>query len=326
MDLDVEKLLKNIKNKSIEDINKLKCELKEKFPETDKFFKNVCVYACGSMGRHEMTESSDLDLFFIIMNDKGDSSQLCTNLDKYNFFSKLFHICNNLKYKSPTGNGVYWDFISEKNLLDIGSREEDFNNSFTARLLMILESKPLYNDSAYEKLIDLVIKDKYLRDYKSHCDNFYPLFIMNDILRYWYTLTLNYEYGRKENRSTNKKNWKRLKLKYSRLITCFSLIACLYNQSITPVYLKNCIMLTPFDRLDMVSKSSEDLKKIVNNIKKEYAWFLELRKEKEEWWNSVDNKELAFKKADEFHTLVLKHFMGKIAELNSKLHEKTDMY
>ncbi len=144
--------------------------------------------------------------------------------------------------------------ISDTNLLDIGSREEDFNNSFTARLLMILESKPLYNLAAYDELIDSIIIKKYFKDYKSHCENFHPLFMMNDIKRYWNTLTVNYEYGRKDSHSVNKKNWKRLKLKFARLITCYSMIACLYEESITPEYTINCIKLTPFERLDLIAE------------------------------------------------------------------------
>lgn len=318
--------MERIKAETKAKIEKLREELLDVCPENSSLKNNICIFACGSIGRLEMTCKSDLDLFFIIMNVDGIKESTQTNLDKYIFFTNVYNINKKLGYKEPTGHGIYWDFITQNNILDIGSREEDFNNSFTARLLLILESKPLFNDDAYNKLVDDVLDNRYFKDYPRHTENFYPLCLMNDILRYWYTLTLNYEYRRDDNDTENKKNWKRLKLKFARLITCFSMIACLYKKNISAVHVKQCIKMTPFERLDMLALDCNDVKVIVEEIKEKYGWFLMLRNENENWWSLGKNKEVAFRKAEDFHEIVVRKFMKIISATNPTLHKKTDMY
>jgi len=141
-------ILKTCKDKSQERLNILKSKLDSAFPQNIPYNDNICVYVTGSLGRLEipdMANKPDLDLFFIKMENSiiDDRSNL-DNIDKYCFFAKLHQIISCLEYERPSKNGLYWDFISKKNLLDIGSREEDYNNSFTARMLLILESKPIY--------------------------------------------------------------------------------------------------------------------------------------------------------------------------------------
>lgn len=317
--------MENIKLKSEKKIEVIKANIKEKcFERINK--ENVCIYVCGSLGRLEMTVNSDLDLFFISLNDENNKVRnISSNINKYLFFSELYRINNKLKYEDPSREGLYWDFISKKNLLDIGSNIEDYNNGFTARMLLILESKPIINEDAYNKLAIEII-DKYFKDYIYHKKDFYPLFLMNDILRYWYTLTLNYEYGRDSNDDENKKNWRRLKLKYARLITCFSMIACLYKKEITPGYVIDCIYKTPFERLDMLSSCVEGVKEIVAEIVQEYKWFLSLRKQRPQWWDIGSNKSDAYENADHFHKLVIHKFMRLISNTNHDLQKKVDIY
>lgn len=315
-----------IKVQSQEKLRNLIEKLKHAYPQDNTFHKRVCIYACGSLGRLEMAENSDLDLFFIIMNSgKKGKEELCSNIEKYNFFSKLHDINKNLAYKEPSKNGIYWDFISQDKLLDIGSREEDFNNSFTARMLLLLESKPLYNEKSYNRLVNLIVK-KYFIDYKGHSETFYPLYLMNDILRYLYTLTMNYEYRRDSKDSENDKNWKRLKLKYARLITCFSMIACLYRKTISPEYVISCIKKTPFERLKMLPEHLENVKDTIYEIETKYKWFIELKKENEEWWNDPTNKKRAIDNAESFHHIVVHELMKNLSHANPELHKKADSY
>jgi len=315
------------KNESLKRIKDLKAKLDNVFSKSVPYNKNICVYVCGSLGRLEMTDTTDLDLFFIIMRRSkvNDSS----NLEKYSFFAELLKINNELGYNRPSKGGMYWDFIPKYNLLDIGSRKEDFNNSFTARMLLILESKPIFNKNAYGRLVSDTVK-KYFADYSDYKNDFYPLYLINDIERYWRTLTLNYEHVRDVNDDINKRYWKRLKLKYARLITCYSMIACLFKENITPDYVTRCIKMTPFDRIhmlsDMFSDSESNLKSVVERIIKEYEWFLDLRKEDSNWWDSEQNKELALSHANYFHTIIIQEFMNKISLTNPSLKNKLEIY
>ncbi len=316
---------------TLKEISMGKIELLRKRIETDfsldkPLHKYICIYACGSLGRYEMSEGSDLDLFFIITNSENGKCYEFTNLEKYCFFSQMNKINEDLGFPPPSKGGMYWDFISEEDLIDIGSRKEDYNNSLTARALLLLESKPLLNKEIYDRLLDKII-DVYFADYKDHQQDFYPMFLMNDILRYWYTLTLNYEYRRDNNDKVNKRYWKRLKLKFSRLLTCFSLLACLYKKSIGPQDVKRYVKMTPFERLHEIALKDKEVANIVSEIEDEYEWFLNLKvSDDEDWWNDDKNKAEALSHADKFHDLFIHKLMKYISTKNSVLQLKMDMY
>ena len=317
-------VLNDIQEQSRKTLAEIQEKMKIAFPDREDRYKEICVYACGSLGRLEMTEHSDLDLFFVSVHEgKGDPME--QKLNQYLFFSKLYDINNEMKFSDPSKGGEYWSFINRADLLDIGSRKEDFNNSFTTRLLLILESKPIYNVTAYEDLVRSTIEE-YFRDYDEHKDAFYPLFLMNDILRYWYTLTLNYEYRRDSSDSDEKKNWKRLTLKYARLATCFSMLACLYHPNITPEYVIECIKMTPFERFSRVAEENEAVLGIVDEIRKEYEWFLDLRGQGNTGFNKEGNLQEAFRRADRFHELVVHNLMGELSKGNPELRSKADFY
>lgn len=290
--------------------------------EFDKLFlADVCVYACGSLARFELVEDSDLDLFFINNTDEEFS-----NLKKYNFFSTLHKIIKNLGFSDPSKEGMYWDFIAKKDLLDIGSRKEDYNNSLTARLLLILESKPIFNEQLYDNIVNEVV-EKYFVDFDGREGDFYPMFLMNDIFRYWYTLTLNYEFRRDNNDSPNEKYWKRLKLKYARLLTCFSFVVCLFEKDITQAKVIAIIKKSPLERLDYILElynDDQELSSIISEIKAKYSEFIRLRKdESPSYWKIPDNKKSALKNADDFHSAMSK-LMSGIYKLNPELKKKLD--
>lgn len=313
---------------SKEKLKQLTEELSVTFTENEfdkSFLENICVYACGSLARYELVENSDLDLFFINSSNKEFST-----LYKQLFFQKLYEINNRLGYKSPSKFGLFWDFTSKKNLLDIGSQMEDYNNSLTARLLLILESKPIFNANLYDEVVKETVEE-YFKDYKKIIENeekFFPLFLINDIFRYWYTLTLNYEFRRDNKDSQNDKCWKRLKLKYARLLTCFSFIACLFEKNITPEKVVEVIKKSPSERLDFVAANNTNLSDIVSDINIKYDRFILLKKLDEQQQNSLWNNEVSkkeeFQKADEFHNAVVHTFMNEIYKTNETLRNKLD--
>ena len=312
--------LNEVKESSYKRYSELKSKIEAAY-SGKKEFENACVFACGSMGRLDMTTGSDLDLFFIENNDEKNK---ISDLNKHLFFADLYKINDEMCFEKPSRNGAFWIFTQKQHLLDIGSQVEDFNNSFTARLLLLLESKPLFNDELYNKLIEETV-NKYFYAYDDNQDCFLPLFMMNDILRYWYTLTLNYEFRRDSNDNPDKKYWKRLKLKFARLITCYSLYLCLYEPDISPEYTIDCIKMTPLERLESISQKIPQTLETVLEIEKEYEWYLELRKQGPEWWSENGNKEMAFERADKFHNLVTHELTTRVASFNKRLSEKTEL-
>ena len=84
--------------------------------------------------------------------------------------------------------GAYLNHYSLHDLIDtLGKPEDDLMNTFTARLLLLLESKPFVGEKVYESTLEAVI-EAYWRDYEDHKDDFIPQFLVNDILRLWRTL------------------------------------------------------------------------------------------------------------------------------------------
>jgi len=196
----------------------------------------------------------------------------------------------------------------------LGSPEDDFRNYFTARLLLLLESKPLFNDKLYNKAISKII-NVYFNDYPDHMDGFSPKFFANDVIRFWKTMCLNYEQKRNipklNEKAKLKAKQKNLKLKFSRLTTCYSLLCCLRKgEKITPEDLKKLISLTPLQRLDHTSKVDEEIKTITNEMLKLYSWFLDVTGDKSDevikWFKSSENQKIAKEKAEEYHDLLYK--------------------
>ena len=307
-----------LKNYSIQKKNELRTEITNTV-QGNPYSEHICIFACGSLGRNEAMQASDLDIFYIWDDTVGNYNES----DRNNFIDSLLQN-KKLDFVNPHFS-KYKIMLKKEQLLDIGSQEEDYSNSFTARMLLLLESTPLFNDQLYSAIIDETIA-KYFADYNDHAANFSPLFLMNDIQRYWLTLLLNYEYRRDSSDAPSKKYWKRLKLKYARLLTCYSLIACLYEENITAEYVKRCVLQTPFDRIDSLAKKHPSLQGYVNDIHKHYDQYIELRKKGLEYWEDDLHKADAMNKADCFHDVFIHCFMKEIALTNMKLHGKTEIY
>jgi predicted nucleotidyltransferase len=192
--------------------------------------KRACVYATGSVGRGEMSERSDLDIF--IVRDKT-AEQPLTNLNEIRLKARLIEVSRELSFPEFSDDGEYVKSYDVKDdfIHKLGTRKDDYDNVLTARLLLLLESRPILGDDVYWKAIDELLA-VYWRDYSQNSESFMPVFLTNDILRFWKTLCLNYE-ERTADTSTGKKTAgpnvgkRRLlnyKLKYSRLLTCYSAI------------------------------------------------------------------------------------------------------
>lgn len=306
-------------------LSQLRKELTLALPKKYKDY-GVCIYACGSLGRLEFGKASDLDAFYIIDSPKNGNDESIPNIDEETFFSEILRISNMLNFPAPSKNGKYLVFTPREDLFDIGSQEEDSKNSYTARMLLLLESRPLYNQEAYNKLIEDVV-DRYFVDYPDHTEDFNPLYLMNDIKRYWYTLCLNYENRRDKKDEKAERYRKRLKLKFARRITCFSMLACLYKKDIDKGYVVNCVKMTPFERFEMLAEGNEELTAVLEEIKQKYEHYLVLKTHDTAWWEmDPERKSAAFECADKFQQLVNNGFMQKVAYENQNLLNLMDLY
>jgi hypothetical protein len=238
----------------------------------------ACVYATGSMGRGEASSHSDLDLF--IVAQKGRLS----GLEAIKVKSRLIEATEELKFPPFSGDGEYLEVHVLSDLVDrLGSRQDDATNSFTARMLLLTESRPILGDSFYKQSIRAVV-NAYWRDFGDHDTDFRPVFLINDILRYWKLLCLSYEsHGAPQgNVEIAKRRLRNYKLKYSRLLICYSAIVYLcwlsrVRQSVTPADAMRMIALRPLERLENVRAKSRsaDASDSVTRILELYSTFLD---------------------------------------------------
>lgn len=241
-----------------------------------------CVYATGSYGRVEASRYSDLDLFILSRElDKGslekprkepslgNLKQICVKAD-------LIRATQELGIEEFSGDGEYLTHYTVEDLKrTLGTREDDVTNTFTARLLLLIESSRLIGKSAYEQLTRSVI-DAYWKDYQGKESEFIPAFLVNDILRMWRTFCVNYEAGKppESEEDKAKRKLKNYKLKHSRMLSCYSALMFLlftYKKggTVSPNTALDMVSLTPTRRLEWLlsqkdcKATHEDIEKII---------------------------------------------------------------
>jgi hypothetical protein len=242
--------------------------------------RRMCVYATGSYGRLEAGTDSDIDLFFLSVDDEFPSTLFLR------VAAAIVEATEEMGFPPFTGDGEYLEVHYVQRMEDVlGSREDDSINAFTARMLLLLESRPVLAPAVYEQLLQRVVSF-YFRDFADYPDSFLPTFLTNDILRFWRTLTLNYEHSRLKLRSlegdalrTKKANsaLKNYKLKISRLLTCFSMVAVLASRP-APVTEADVLALceqTPRERLRSLAHQGDAARGIVEDLEGRYETFLQ---------------------------------------------------
>jgi len=236
-----------------------------KLSEAEAMVANkACVYATGSFGRLEAGTDSDLDLFIVVKTKKEEKRGRpirVNQLDGVDEIKLKYHIVSAVQEVGIAdfdGGGKYLDSHQIGDFTEwLGSQEDDYRNTLTGRLLMLLESRPLLGKQVYDELLKNVIA-AYFKDYETNKDNFVPAFLVNDILRMWRTFCVNYEF----NRTKGGSDWKikNLKLKYSRMLTCYSAILYLLavfakSNTVSPTAVKAMVGLTPTERLESLLNS-----------------------------------------------------------------------
>jgi len=249
----------------------------------------ACVYATGSLGRLEASTYSDLDLFIVgkANGRKGpdgkEGSQL-NRLDEICIKADLIEATRKLDFPEFSGEGRYLVHYPIDDLTKtLGKPEDDVTNTFTARLLLLLESRPLLGEEAYSDILKEVIAP-YWRDYEDHKNNFIPAFLANDILRLWRTFCVNYEAGteRMPEDKKAKGKLKNYKLKHSRMLTCYSALLFLLatfsrRQTVSPADVLELVRHTPTERLEWLAKQDDliDARPTLEALLGQYEKFLE---------------------------------------------------
>lgn len=279
-------------NDSVNRIDQVRNKIQE-YPCLEN--RQLVAFAAGSLGRGEFGKQSDLDIFLL-------SNSKINRLSELRILSDIIRLNDDLGYPEFSNDARFLKVYEKEELIrNTGNPVDDSENFFTTRMLMLLESKCLYNEEKY-KLIVLQICAYYFRD-SNDKKKFKHLFLLNDILRYWRTLCLNYESRRNDvNKPWRKKN---INIKFGRMLTVFATVLnIIVKDPENESELFEITKMTPLERfldaIDFISDKNlnEERDKFLNT----YEWFLSLKEnpsiEKEIYdeRNIVDEKAYFFSK------------------------------
>ncbi len=242
--------------------------------------EGLTIFTVGSYGRLEASEHSDIDLFFVYgpKDDPDGAEKPHRNTNEIRLFGRLIDIVEEQGFPPLSNDAQFLESHKTSDvLMHLGSRYDDSKNYFTTRMLLLLESRCLYGEGSYDQVVEEIL-NSYYRDYPGHEENFRPWFLLNDIMRFWKTLLLNYENKRHlvSDDEKTKQRVKNFKLKFSRVTTCFATIAAVGANSarVDLNEMKSIVRITPRERLLRVADQIPALGATVTHLLEEYSWFL----------------------------------------------------
>ena len=109
------------------------------------------------------------------------------------------------------------DPVASQELVDRIGLESDTNLSHSRRVLVLEESRSLLHPALHDRLVKRIL-ERYLFDYSVQ-ESRVPRFLMNDILRYWRTVAVDYQAKRWEELRAKKWGLRYLKLRSTRKLT-----------------------------------------------------------------------------------------------------------
>jgi predicted nucleotidyltransferase len=265
-------------------------ELRDRLKSAETLAKGkACVFVTGSFGRREAGPYSDLDLFIVGKRDgipasDGKEGSLLKHLDEICIKADLIEATRELNLPEFSLDGRYLTHYSVHEFTKtLGTPQDDVTNTFTARLLLLLESCSLLESAVYQEITEEVIA-AYWRDYEDHKPDFMPAFLANDILRLWRTFCVNYEARTERIPEVEKAKGKlkNYKLKHSRLLTCYSALLYLLavygsQKTVSPLDAMTMIKLTPTERLEWLQGRANlaHARAAIGKLLEQYERFLE---------------------------------------------------
>lgn len=214
----------------------------------------IAIVTTGSFARLEATEHSDLD-FFLLIENKGMmvDRQYIDDIKR-----TIVGIVRRTVGKEPSVDGAFgvWESI-DRMLINIGGNADE-NTKITRRILLLLECDWLSNqklfDSTRSRLLTRYLDNKIPQSHIAR-------FLLNDIIRYYRTVCVDFEYKTFEARKDY--GIRNVKLRFPRKLLYFSgllVTAQTAGELDKKAVLEELIKMTPIDRLRLQGSADSILK------------------------------------------------------------------
>ena len=116
-------------------------------------------------------------------------------------------------YKMPATDGVFSEPLSLSMMREMIGGRDDTNVQITRRMLLLLEGEWIFNETAFRDARRQLLK-KYVPG--SLRDEQICLFLLNDIIRYWRTICVDFEF--KVQNDGKPRAIRLIKLRFSRML------------------------------------------------------------------------------------------------------------
>lgn len=190
---------------SAKNLKKIRKSLDGTVPE------NEVVVTCGSYARKEPSANSDID-YFVITEKCPPTGEEFSPSD-FPWFENVSKRISKIVPTDPAEGGAFKKIESLPNmLLNIGG-EKDSNSKITRRILFLLEGDYLANENQLKYSRRKIIQ-RYISDQMT--DHQLALFLLNDIIRYYRTIAVDYEFKTSEGERPKPWGIRNIKLVFSR--------------------------------------------------------------------------------------------------------------
>lgn len=176
--------------------------LRKELAETLSLDGSHIVAVCGSYARKEAAGPSDVDYFIVSEKEDGRQEHLLENINK---------IVARLGLKPPSPGGAFAGNHTRQSIVQNIGGTNDSNEDITRRMLLLLEGDWLFGEEGFRNLRRQILETYVGKEIRDH---HIALFLLNDIIRYWRTICVDYEYKT----TTEEKPWaiRNVKLVFSR--------------------------------------------------------------------------------------------------------------